>query len=51
MGDVGKEQRKVGSVTYKEVGEEYFAQRKLRRHAGVWSLWALGVGALITGDL
>jgi ethanolamine permease len=50
VGDVGKEQRKVGSVTYKEVGEEYFAQRKLRRHAGVWSLWALGVGAVISGD-
>ena len=50
MGDVGKEQRKVGSVTYQEVGEEYFQQRKLRRHAGVWSLWALGVGAVISGD-
>jgi len=50
VGDVGKEQRKVGSVTYQEVGEEYFAQRKLRRHAGVWSLWALGVGAVISGD-
>ncbi|HKX33728.1 MAG TPA: amino acid permease [Actinomycetota bacterium] len=50
MGDVGKEQRRVGSVTYQEVGEEYFQQRKLRRHAGVWSLWALGVGAVISGD-
>jgi ethanolamine permease len=50
VGDVGKEQRKVGSVTYREVGEEYFEQRKLRRHAGAWSLWALGVGAVISGD-
>jgi ethanolamine permease len=50
VGDVGKEQRRVGSVTYQEVGEEYFQQRKLRRHAGVWSLWALGVGAVISGD-
>jgi ethanolamine permease len=50
VGDVGREQRKVGSVTYREVGEEYFQQRKLRRHAGVWSLWALGVGAVISGD-
>jgi ethanolamine permease len=50
VGDVGREQRKVGSVTYREVGEEYFEQRKLRRHAGVWSLWALGVGAVISGD-
>jgi ethanolamine permease len=44
------EQRKVGSVTYREVGEEYFEKRGLRRHAGVWSLWALGVGAVISGD-
>jgi ethanolamine permease len=50
VGDVGRGQRKVGSVTYREVGEEYFEQRKLRRHAGVWSLWALGVGAVISGD-
>jgi len=43
-------QRKVGSVTYQEVGEEYFKNRGLRRHAGVWSLWALGVGAVISGE-
>jgi ethanolamine permease len=43
-------ERKVGSVTYKEVGQEYFDQRGLRRHAGVWSLWALGVGAVISGE-
>jgi ethanolamine permease len=43
-------ERKVGSVTYREVGEEYFKARGLRRHAGVWSLWALGVGAVISGD-
>jgi ethanolamine permease len=44
------EQRKVGSVTYQEVDEEYFKQRGLRRHAGMWSLWALGVGAVISGE-
>ncbi|MEX0983995.1 MAG: amino acid permease [Actinomycetota bacterium] len=43
-------ERKVGSVTYQEVGEEYFQQRGLRRHAGAWALWALGVGAVISGD-
>jgi ethanolamine permease len=37
-------------VTYREAGEGYFAQRGLRRHAGVWSLWALGVAAVISGD-
>ena len=45
-----EEQRTVGGVTYREAGEEYFAQRRLRRHAGVWSLWALGVAAVISGD-
>ena len=43
-------ERKVGSVTYKEVGEDYFKERGLRRHAGVVSLWALGVGAVISGE-
>ena len=43
-------ERKVGSVTYHNVDEEYFQQRGLRRHAGVWSLWALGVAAVISGD-
>ncbi len=43
-------ERKVGSVTYQEVGDEYFKDRGLRRHAGVWSLWALGVGAVISGE-
>ena len=43
-------ERKVGSVTYKEVGDDYFGQRGLKRHAGFWSLWALGVAAVISGD-
>ncbi|MGA9162698.1 MAG: amino acid permease [Actinomycetota bacterium] len=43
-------ERKVGSVTYQEVGEEYFEKRGLRRHAGKWSLWGLGVGAVISGE-
>ena len=47
---MGQEERRVGSVTYREVGQEYFEKRGLRRHAGVWSLWALGVGAVISGD-
>ena len=36
-------------VKYEAVGDEYFAQRRLRRYAGVFSLWALGVGAVISG--
>ena len=45
------EQRgKVRGVEYRAVDETYFAKRSLRRHAGAWSLWALGVGAVISGD-
>jgi ethanolamine permease len=47
---VVSERRKLGSVTYREVDEEYFLKRGLRRHAGVLALWALGVGAVISGD-
>jgi ethanolamine permease len=43
-------ERKVGSVTYKEVDEDYFQKRGLRRHAAFWSLWSLGVAAVISGD-
>ena len=42
--------RRVGSVTYTNVDQGYFEQRGLRRHAGVCSLWALGVAAVISGD-
>jgi ethanolamine permease len=43
-------ERKVGSVTYREVGQDYFEKRGLKRHAGVMGLWALGVGAVISGE-
>lgn len=50
-GDVVAEARRtVGSVTYREADQQYFDQRGLRRHAGAWSLWALGVAAVISGD-
>ena len=48
--DVAQERRKVGSVSYEEAGEDYFGKRKLRRHAAFWSLWSLGVAAVISGD-
>jgi ethanolamine permease len=35
--------------SYTEVSADYFAKRGLRRYAGVASLWALGVGAVISG--
>ena len=37
-------------ASYHAGEETYFESRGLRRYAGVWSLWALGVGAVISGD-
>ena len=45
---VGKKHE--GGVTYKAPGIDYFEDRELRRHAGVFYLWALGVAAVISGD-
>ena len=36
-------------ISYTTVDIAYFEQRKLKRHARVWSLWALGVCAVISG--
>src|SRR5690349_12878190 len=44
------ETRHEGGVSYHTPGKDYFEQRELRRHAGVFALWALGVGAVISGD-
>jgi ethanolamine permease len=44
------EKKTVGSVTYHQTDQDYFAKRGLRRYARVWSLWALGVGAVISGQ-
>jgi ethanolamine permease len=38
------------AIRYEVVTDEYFEARGLRRHARVGSLWALGVGAVISGD-
>ncbi len=37
-------------VTYRDAESGYFEKRGLKRYAGVFSLWALGVGAVISGD-
>ena len=47
---MAENKRAVGSVTYRDAEHGYFERRKLRRHAAFWSLWALGVGAVISGD-
>src|SRR5215204_4630771 len=41
--------RQIGTVAYASAGAGYFENRLLRRYAGVWSLRALGVGAVISG--
>ncbi|TMC70209.1 MAG: amino acid permease [Chloroflexi bacterium] len=47
---MAQDRRKVGSVAYQEAGVGYFAKRSLKRHAAFWSLWSLGVAAVISGD-
>ena len=39
-----------GSVKYTKADAGYLEKRGLKRYAGIWSLWALGVGAVISGD-
>ncbi len=39
-----------GGVSYAHADASYFEERGLTRHAGAWSLWALGVAAVISGD-
>ncbi|HTM79115.1 MAG TPA: amino acid ABC transporter permease, partial [Devosia sp.] len=41
--------KRVGSVAYATRDKAYFAKRGLIRHANVWHLWALGVGAVLSG--
>ncbi|MCS0500258.1 amino acid permease [Protaetiibacter mangrovi] len=40
----------VAGVSYTAAGAEYFEKRKLKRTAGVWGLWGLGIAAVISGD-
>lgn len=40
----------TSGATYEHVGDEYLAKRRLRKSAGWILLWALGVGAVISGD-
>jgi ethanolamine permease len=39
----------IPGTPYQTVSADYFAKRGLRRYAGVFSLWALAVGAVISG--
>ena len=42
--------KKFGVARYENVAEGYLAKRSLRKSAGWVLLWALGVGAVISGD-
>ncbi len=50
MAEKMAERRHEGGVFYRVPDKDYFDQRELRRHAGVFYLWALGVAAVISGD-
>lgn len=41
---------KQDGVTYNDVDDSYFEDRELSREVGLLGLWALGVGAVISGD-
>ena len=42
--------RGLSSVTYVKTGEDYFKKRQLKRPAGAFGLWAIGISAVISGD-
>jgi ethanolamine permease len=42
--------QRIEGISYRPTGDDYFQKRQLKRVAGVWALWALGVGAVISGD-
>jgi ethanolamine permease len=44
------ETKGTGGVKYTSAGADYFEKRKLKRTAGVWGLWGLGIAAVISGD-
>lgn len=37
-------------VTYQTVDAGYFENRQLKRHAGLFTLWMMGVGAVVAGE-
>ena len=42
--------KSVAGVTYTKAGAGYFEKRTLKRSAGFWGLWGLGIAAVISGD-
>jgi ethanolamine permease len=42
--------KSVSGVTYTKAEAGYFEKRSLKRSAGMWGLWGLGIAAVISGD-
>ena len=40
----------VAGVTYAQADAQYFDKRQLKRSAGFWGLWGIGIAAVISGD-
>lgn len=40
----------TSGVTYSAAGEGYFEKRQLKRTAGFWGIWGIGIAAVISGD-
>lgn len=40
----------VSGVTYTKAEDGYFEKRSLKRTAGFWGLWGIGIAAVISGD-
>ena len=41
---------KASGATYKKAEAGYFEKRSLKRTAGFWGLWGIGIAAVISGD-
>ena len=41
---------KSSGATYTKAEDGYFEKRSLKRTAGVWGLWGIGIAAVISGD-
>ncbi|CAN5557028.1 amino acid permease [soil metagenome] len=44
------EKMSTSGVTYTQAAEGYFEKRQLKRSAGFWGIWGIGVAAVISGD-
>ena len=50
MSTTEKQSVNVAGVSYERADSGYFEKRTLKRSAGIWGLWGIGVAAVISGD-